>query len=294
MMIPRLSFSIGLLLSVTALDPVRADPPSAALSTDRSTAPSADAIRARLIEVYRHQPDLSWILKAPPVYARHPPTADEAAGADRLAALARAARRDGLDGAQHVAVELAAAETLVLAEAQRQAIAARIRISDDEIDARIREQPDLYDEYRMSHIFVAVGETPDHANRSDSEALQRAQMLRGRLENGESFQSLAVAESEDRSTAAEGGMLSSIFGVYMDDVFFPIVRKLAEGQVSAPVRGPQGYHLIRLEQRSPSRPERVRFLAEEALRGERFARAVEATVQAAATRPDQRSADGRR
>lgn len=276
-MMLRLSLSLGLMLSVTAYDPARADPPAA---------PPSGAIRDRLIAIQRHQPDLSWILKEPPAYARHPPTTAEGEGAGRLAALAAAARRGGLDRVQNVAAELAAAETLVLAEAQRQAIMARIHLSDAEIDARIREQPDLYDEYRMSHIFVAVGETPKHATRSEAEALQRAAMLRARLEAGEPFENVATAESEDGSTKADGGMLSSIFGVYMDDVFFPVVRRLAEGQVSAPVRGPHGYHLIRLEQRTRSNAARIRFLAEEALRSERVAQAVEATILAAAPEPD--------
>lgn len=271
-MIVKLGFLAGLLFPTAA---------TSTTMTDAPAPPSNEAVRDRLIEIQRHQPDLSWILKEPPAYARQPKTSAETAGADRLAALAKAARRAGLDKPPRIVAELLAAQTLVLAEAQRQAIEAQIRITDDEIMARIREMPDLYDEYRMSHIFVAFGELPDHTMRSDAEAVRRAQAIRERILKGESFETLAVAESDDKSTASEGGMLSSMFGTYMDDAFFPAVRVLAEGAISEPVRGARGYHLIRLEQRTKSDSKRTRFLAEEALRSERFARAVQATIDAA-------------
>jgi parvulin-like peptidyl-prolyl isomerase len=126
--------------------------------------------------------------------------------------------------------------------------------ADARADAAARRQfeacPWAYDEYRLRHIFIAVGhgggrKTP----RSDAEALARARALKHQLDTGADFERLAQRESDDAATAPLGGELSSIFGVYLADEFLAAVRGLAVGQVSGPTRGPEGYHLIRLEER---------------------------------------------
>lgn len=126
--------------------------------------------------------------------------------------------------------------------------------ADAQADAAARRQfeacPWAYDEYRLRHIFIAVGpRAGGKPPQSDAQALARARALKRELDAGADFERLAQRESDDAATASLGGELSSIFGVYLDDAFLAAVRGLAVGQVSEPTRGPEGYHLIRLEER---------------------------------------------
>ncbi|MGN7998922.1 peptidylprolyl isomerase [Sphingomonas sp. 22176] len=123
--------------------------------------------------------------------------------------------------------------------------------------------PGRYDEYRLIHIFVAVGTTPNGKTRSDADALKLAQGLRLRLARGESFEDLAAAASEDRSTSSNGGHLPATVGVSMNDAFFPYARRLADLAVTEPVRGPRGHHLIRLDQRIPATVAASRYWVEQ-------------------------------
>lgn len=138
----------------------------------------------------------------------------------------------------------------------------------EEPDAAARRQfgacPWAYDEYRLRHIFVAVGpNSGSKMQRSEAQALARARALRHELDVGADFERLAQRESDDAATASLGGELSSIFGVYLADEFLAAVRGLAVGEVSAPTRGPEGYHLIRLEERHAATFDTARALIRE-------------------------------
>lgn len=75
------------------------------------------------------------------------------------------------------------------------------------------------------------------------------------------------------------GQLSSMFGLYLDTPFEVPVRALAVGEVSGPVRGPGGYHLIRLEERHTATLDTVGGMIEAQLREELRDRAVAQLVQ---------------
>jgi len=124
--------------------------------------------------------------------------------------------------------------------------------------------PWAYDEYLLRHIFIGFSPLAAHGEpRTEAQALARARALKGRLDAGEDFSRLAQSESDDASSARLGGELSSIFGVYMDDAFLDAVRGLAVGATAGPTRGPEGYHLIRLEERHPASFATVKALVEQ-------------------------------
>lgn len=124
-------------------------------------------------------------------------------------------------------------------------------------------------------------------------------MLRRRIERGGDFARLAAKESDDGATAADGGQLSSMFGLYLDTPFEVPVRALAVGDVSGPVRGPGGYHLIRLEEKHTATLDTVGGMIEAQLREELRDRAIAQLVQErsaeaaalASSNQSQRSAD---
>jgi foldase protein PrsA len=102
--------------------------------------------------------------------------------------------------------------------------------------------PTSAEQVHARHIFVAEA--------------AKAQALAERLKAGENFAALAQQESEDTSTAANGGDL----GWFPRDVpMMPAVLvetafALQVGQVSEPVQSEAGYHIVRVDAREASRP----------------------------------------
>lgn len=102
--------------------------------------------------------------------------------------------------------------------------------------------PNMVTEYQARHILIRVGEGED-----DAKAKAKAQTLQARLMGGADFNVLAQENSQDQNTAGKGGEL----GWFTRDEFGPdfgsALAGLQPGQVSAPVRTPAGYHLVKLE-----------------------------------------------
>lgn len=106
---------------------------------------------------------------------------------------------------------------------------------------------DAYDSYvttqqndthrEIAHILFASGDD----NMADAESAL------ARLEQGDSFESLAAELSDDPISAQDGGYLGELAeGVY-EDAFYQAAQSLTEvGQVSAPVETDFGIHLIQL------------------------------------------------
>ncbi len=94
------------------------------------------------------------------------------------------------------------------------------------------------------HIMIAtVNPSTGETIRTDEEAKKEAQNLLDRLNNGEDFDALMTAESEDPGlkqspngyTFTEGDMV---------DAFYDGAKNLKEGEVSGLVKSQYGYHII--------------------------------------------------
>lgn len=95
----------------------------------------------------------------------------------------------------------------------------------------------------VAQIYIAV---PSNADAATLEAARkRAADLANRARSGD-FAALAQANSQDAASAANGGDL----GFVPDSLMLPAVRQAADalkpGQVSAPVRTPSGFHVVKL------------------------------------------------
>lgn len=95
-----------------------------------------------------------------------------------------------------------------------------------------------------------------HARHIFSADATKAQALAERLKAGENFAALAQQESEDTSTAANGGDLGWFPRdvPMMPPVLVQTAFDLPVGQNSAPVHSEAGYHILRVDAREPSRP----------------------------------------
>lgn len=105
-------------------------------------------------------------------------------------------------------------------------------------------------ERRAQHILISV----DDKTTADA-ALKQSNDLIARINQGESFDSLAKEFSQDPGSAVKGGDLGfAPKGVYVPE-FEASLDSLAINQVSEPIKTQFGYHIIKLlEQRSPELP----------------------------------------
>lgn len=103
-----------------------------------------------------------------------------------------------------------------------------------------RERATSRTERRASHILLEVN------GRSESEAMALAAELKQRLDDGESFEDLALEYSDDTISAMDGGDIGYTDGSVFPDAMEEALRALEEGQVSEPVRSEFGVHLMLL------------------------------------------------
>jgi len=100
---------------------------------------------------------------------------------------------------------------------------------------------------RVSHILVRVPEGASAADRAA--AKQRAGALLDQLKAGADFAALAHKESQDATSAAQGGDLGYLAKGEMDSTFEKHAFALKPGQLSDVVSTPYGFHIIKVTDR---------------------------------------------
>lgn len=101
----------------------------------------------------------------------------------------------------------------------------------------------MVEQTHVSHILIKTTELI-----SDDDARKRLETLRTRVLNGEPFEDLARANSDDLS-AAKGGDIGWVYPGDTVPEFQRAMDALAPGELSEPVKSPFGWHLIRVEER---------------------------------------------
>ncbi|MBQ0776161.1 MAG: SurA N-terminal domain-containing protein [Pseudomonas sp.] len=120
----------------------------------------------------------------------------------------------------------------------------QVEVDETELQAMYEQEiGNLEEQRRVSHILIEVAEGDAEA---DAAALEQAQAISERLEQGEDFADIAEELSDDTGSASGGGDLGyAVRGSY-DPAFEEALFNLEEGQVSEPVRTSFGYHLVKL------------------------------------------------
>jgi peptidyl-prolyl cis-trans isomerase SurA len=139
------------------------------------------------------------------------------------------------------------------------------------IDRRGKDTPLLVQQTRARHILVKTNETV-----SETDAMNRLTQVRERLVNGGNFAELARQYSEDGS-ASRGGDLGWLSPGSTVPDFERAMDALKQGEISAPVHSPFGWHLIEvLERRQEDvSKERQRLQARQELRARKVDEAYE-------------------
>ncbi|MBI2289658.1 MAG: peptidylprolyl isomerase [Betaproteobacteria bacterium] len=140
-------------------------------------------------------------------------------------------------------------EEITMARLREREVDNKISIADSEIDNFLSTrqiQEGKTDEYHLSHILVSVPEqaSPERLQERRARAEQALAQLRG----GADFRQVAASFS-DAPDAVQGGAFGWREITRLPAIFAEAVKDLKPGEVSGVLRSPNGFHIVRVNER---------------------------------------------
>ncbi len=169
--------------------------------------------------------------------------------------LADDAAKAGLDQRSPFKEQLEINRIQVLSTAQLSEVQNTMKIPQEEQEKYYNEHPEKFTEVKIRVIYIAYNPTPGKAATdgkkivTEAEAKEKIEDLAKQIRGGADFGKLARDLSDDKTSAAKDGD----FGVLKQDSSYPEAIKTAvfalkAGEVSEPVKQPNGFYLIRAEE----------------------------------------------
>ncbi len=140
-------------------------------------------------------------------------------------------------------------EEIIISRLRERDVENRMSVSENEVDTFMASQGQSIqriEELRISQILIRVDEG---AGREETErAMSRVRQVQDAIRAGRAFADLAreVSDAPDRD---EGGSLGWRSRDRLPALFLDAVASLRAGQTSTPVRSPNGFHVLLLEDR---------------------------------------------
>lgn len=135
-------------------------------------------------------------------------------------------------------------------------ITEEVKPTEEEIKKYYDDNKDSFFKAKAAHILVA---TKDEATK-----------LKKELDKGADFAKLAKENSTDESNAASGGDLGEFTNGTMVEQFDSAVKVMKDGEISDPVQTDFGYHIIKLESKTPRTFEEAKSEVEQTVAEEKF------------------------
>ncbi len=135
-----------------------------------------------------------------------------------------------------------------------------VKVSREAVEARMNSiNPE--EQVRAAHILIRTAQGQD-----DAEARKKAEAVLARIKAGEDFAKVAKEVSEDTGSAQNGGDLGFFGHGQMAPEFEAAAFALQPGQTSDLVKSVFGYHIIRVLEKTTTKPESQRPMVEFELR----------------------------
>ena len=140
-------------------------------------------------------------------------------------------------------------QEIVLTRLREREVDNKITVGDSEIDNYLLEQRDAKvapSEFHLAHILVRIPEqaSPEQVDRQRT----RAEEAGARLKQGADFAQVAATYS-DAPDGLKGGDMGWRSQDRLPELFAEAAAKLNPGDVSAPLRSPAGFHILKLVNR---------------------------------------------
>jgi parvulin-like peptidyl-prolyl isomerase len=169
--------------------------------------------------------------------------------------LADDAQKAGLDQKSPFKEQLEMARIQLLSTAELSDVNNSAKISEDDERKYYNDHPDKFRDVKVRVIYVAFNPTPGKAAAGgktlpgEAEAQAKIEALAKQIQGGADFGKLARENSDDPSSAAKDGD----FGIVKQDSAYPpsikqAVFALKQGEISAPIKQPNGFYLIRADE----------------------------------------------
>lgn len=146
----------------------------------------------------------------------------------------------------------------ILARVQQQEIMPRVQLTEEESKEYYRTHTKEFEKpatITIRDIFISVPTTAAGVNvAADDEVAKKVADIRARAVKGEDFTKL-VAEISESPSKANGGLIGPINVAELAPQVHALIDKMKVGEVSEPIRTPNGYQLIKLETRLDAAPE---------------------------------------
>lgn len=150
---------------------------------------------------------------------------------------------------------------VLLARLREREIEPKLRVTDADVDAFIREQTGARpgeQEINLAMILVAVPESATEAETAQMQA--RADEVARRARAGEDFAQLAQEYSDANNRGADGGVLGLRPADRYPELFVQSTQRLRVGAIAGPVKSGAGFHVLKvLERKSASDLPEVRI-----------------------------------
>jgi peptidyl-prolyl cis-trans isomerase C len=199
--------------------------------------------------------------------------------------LSEMAEKEGLDQKSPTKEQLAYNRMLALAQTKLVARETEVKVTPEDVKTFYGANPDVFTTTRVKVIYIpfspnaaAPQEAAGKKVLTEKEAQAKADKLYADLKAGADFVKLVKAHSEDTTSASKDGD----FGTFRRSDRLPVEIKsavfaLKQGEVSQPVRQPNGFYLFRAEETGVEPLEKVRDQIVTDLRNTRFNEWVQGT-----------------
>jgi len=138
---------------------------------------------------------------------------------------------------------------ITIARLREREVDNRLTVTEGEIDNYLTTQANRgedQDEFEISHILIR---TPEDSSPEDlQKAKSKTEDALKQLAKGVSFSKVSAAMS-DAPNALEGGALGWKKGDQVPTLFLDALKALQIGEVSKPLRSPNGFHILKLTNR---------------------------------------------
>ncbi len=139
---------------------------------------------------------------------------------------------------------------LIVSRLREREIASQVQISEREVGEaidRMDRAADQRSEYKLQHILLGV---PSEASSEEvASTRERARSLVERLRTGEAAFGPLATRVSDGPEALSGGDLGWRSGTSLPELFLEAVRDASPGSISEPLRSPNGFHILKLNDR---------------------------------------------